>query len=110
MRLKNDLSFRHINDVAVFEFVGRADAFSFVRRLVAVFRRSVAVDFLALLCYDFHVFLAGILHHCKVFLRKHLSHVVPADECHHKCYGKYHCDVEEVAHHAHGVAVLASAE
>ena len=99
--------FGNVDDVAVFEFVGYADAFAFVARLVLVGRRGVAVDFVAFFGYDFHVVLAGILDHREVFLREHFGHVVAADQGNHQRYGKHHCNVKQVADNAHRVGVLA---
>ena len=100
-----------IDDFAILKLVGGAHTLALVARLgVLVLRRSIAVYLLALLRDDFHILLARVLHHGKVFRAEHFGHLVMGYECHHQCDGKHHCGIEEVADNAHRVVVLVVAE
>ena len=100
--------FRNIDDFAILQLVSNAYLLSLVTRFIAlVFRRSIAIDLLSILGNDFHILLARVLHHREVILAEHFRHIIARNECHHQGKGKHHRHIEEVAHYAHRIIILA---
>ena len=73
---------------------------------ILILRRSIFIDFLTFFRNNLHVLFSRILYHSEIFLTEHLGHIVTAHQCNHKCYGKYHCNIEKIAYHTHRVAIF----
>ena len=102
-----ELLFGHINNLAVIQLISNPHLFAFFAAFsILVLRWSVFIDFLTFFRNNLHVLFSGILYHSEIFLAEHLGHIVTAHQCNHKCYGKYHCNIEKVAYHTHRVAIF----
>ena len=98
--------FRHVDDLAVLQFVGYADALAFLAGPGLVLRGGIAVDGLSLLDDYLHILLARVLYHRKILRGEHLCHVVACDKGDHQGHGEDHGHIEQVADNAHRVVLL----